>query len=102
MRKSLCCSCQWFEVSAVLSLPPCSTDEYRASTAAARPAGPAGRPLRRGDVAGLLRTLRRDFLENSYFVTGVLDNAQIYSPDCLFADPTISFRGGWRAAGVRC
>ena len=89
-------------MSAVLSRPPYSADEYRAATTPARPAGPAGRPLRRGDVASLLRTLRRDFLDNSYFVTGVLDNAEIYSPDCLFADPTIRFRGGWHAAGVRC
>ena len=49
-------------------------------------------------MAGLLRTLRRDFEANSYFVTGVLDNAAIYSPDCLFADPTISFRGEMCAA----
>ncbi|PRW51066.1 hypothetical protein C2E21_5369 [Chlorella sorokiniana] len=77
-----------------LRLAGVGADDYRAATTAATsPARAGGRALRRGDVAGLLRTLRRDYTENSYFVTGVLDNAEIYSPDCLFADPTISFRG---------
>lgn len=77
----------------------CSASEYQSVTAADSKGTSAGRALRRGDVAGLLRTLRRDYQENAYFVTGQLDNAEIYSPDCLFADPTISFRGArWGTA----
>ena len=77
----------------------CSASEYQSVTAADSKGTSAGRALRRGDVAGLLRTLRRDYQENAYFVTGQLDNAEIYSPDCLIADLTISFRGArWGTA----
>ncbi|KAI7845986.1 hypothetical protein COHA_000531 [Chlorella ohadii] len=76
-----------------LRLAGVGASEYQSVTAADSKGTSAGRALRRGDVAGLLRTLRRDYQENAYFVTGQLDNAEIYSPDCLFADPTISFRG---------
>ncbi|PNW78100.1 hypothetical protein CHLRE_10g464250v5 [Chlamydomonas reinhardtii] len=48
-------------------------------------------PVRRGDVAGLMRRLTADF-KQAYFVTGVLDDS-IYEPDCYFADPTVAFRG---------
>ncbi|KAG2433404.1 hypothetical protein HXX76_008462 [Chlamydomonas incerta] len=48
-------------------------------------------PVRRGDVAGLMRRLTADF-KQAYFVTGVLDDS-IYDPDCFFADPTVAFSG---------
>ncbi|KAG2449314.1 hypothetical protein HYH02_005469 [Chlamydomonas schloesseri] len=48
-------------------------------------------PVRRGDVAGLMRRLTADF-KQAYFVTGVLDDS-IYAPDCYFADPTVAFSG---------
>ncbi|KAG2491666.1 hypothetical protein HYH03_010035 [Edaphochlamys debaryana] len=62
-------------------------DRYAEVAAAA----PALRPLRRGDVGGLLRRLEGDY-RKAYFVTGVLDDS-IYDPDCYFADPTIAFSG---------
>ena len=39
-----------------------------------------------------LEMLKSDFTERAYFVTGVISQ-NMYSPDCLFIDPTISFRG---------
>ncbi|GLC36463.1 hypothetical protein PLESTB_000151000 [Pleodorina starrii] len=62
-------------------------DRYAA--VAAEP--PRNRPLRRGDVAGLMRRITADF-KQAYFVTGVLDDS-IYDPDCFFADPTVAFSG---------
>lgn len=47
--------------------------------------------LRRGDVAGVLRLLRDDYARQ-YFVTAAVTD-EIYDEDCLYADPTISFRG---------
>ncbi|EFJ48987.1 hypothetical protein VOLCADRAFT_109744 [Volvox carteri f. nagariensis] len=52
---------------------------------------PRNRPLRRGDVAGLMRRITTDF-KQAYLVTGILDDS-IYDPDCFFADPTVAFRG---------
>ena len=48
--------------------------------------------LRRGDVAGVMRNITRDFKQKKYIISGLLTD-QIYADDCLFADPTISFRG---------
>ncbi len=49
------------------------------------------------DTATLLQVLRSDFEDNAYFITGHL-SAEIYDPDCYFADPTVKFRGvdTWR------
>lgn len=44
------------------------------------------------DIADILAMLRLDFTERAYFVTGVISQ-NMYAPDCLFVDPTISFRG---------
>jgi hypothetical protein len=55
------------------------------------PPGPTA-PLPRRDVAGVMRLIREDFKKRAYFVTGVLSDA-VYDTDCLFADPTISFKG---------
>lgn len=82
--------------------PCCRAREYQ-QQASAEAAAPAPRPLRRGDVAGVLRALRADF-EAQYFITGVLTDS-IYDEQCYFADPTVSFRGegvsgqgqGWEA-----
>ncbi|GIL61425.1 hypothetical protein Vafri_15874 [Volvox africanus] len=52
---------------------------------------PRNRPLRNGDVAGLMRRIVADF-NQAYFVTGVLDDS-IYDPECFFADPTVAFSG---------
>ncbi|GIL87599.1 hypothetical protein Vretimale_14712 [Volvox reticuliferus] len=62
-------------------------DRYQA--VAATP--PKNRPLRHGDVAGLMRRITADF-KQAYLVTGVLDDS-IYDPDCFFADPTVAFSG---------
>lgn len=71
--------------------------EAGATAAAALPAE-QGR-LRRGDVAGVLRTLRQDYERYQYFVTGVVSDA-IYVEDCVFADPTVSFKGGCWVLGA--
>lgn len=65
----------------------CSAQEYERTAAAA----PPSRPLRRGDVAGVMKAIRRDY-GREYFVTGVLTDA-IYDDNCRFADPTVSFQG---------
>jgi hypothetical protein len=44
------------------------------------------------NIADILEMLRLDFTERAYFVTGVISQ-NMYAPDCLFVDPTISFRG---------
>lgn len=44
-----------------------------------------------GDVQGLMARLRED-LQRGYIITGVIDGS-IYAEDCLFVDPTVSFRG---------
>ncbi|KAL4442443.1 hypothetical protein ABPG77_005027 [Micractinium sp. CCAP 211/92] len=61
--------------------------EYETAAAAAPPV----QPLRRGDVAGVLRALRDDF-DRAYFVTGQLSD-EIYDEACFYADPTVSFTG---------
>lgn len=71
-----------------LRLAGVGADRY-AAVSAAPPRN--ARPLRRGDVAGLMGRLRQDF-KQAYFVTGVLDDS-IYDPDCFFADPTVAFTG---------
>lgn len=48
-------------------------------------------PPRPGDVRGFMARLRADF-QRQYFVTADVDLA-LYEDNCLFADPTISFRG---------
>ncbi|GAX75988.1 hypothetical protein CEUSTIGMA_g3431.t1 [Chlamydomonas eustigma] len=48
--------------------------------------------LRKGNITGVLQRIRRDYIVNSYFVTGIIDST-IYEEDCFFADPTISFSG---------
>ncbi|EFN56530.1 hypothetical protein CHLNCDRAFT_144158 [Chlorella variabilis] len=60
--------------------------EYEAASSS-----PPSKTLRRGDVAGVLRELRRDYARQ-YFVTALVTDA-IYDPGCYFADPTVSFRG---------
>ncbi|KAL0710985.1 hypothetical protein Bca4012_017963 [Brassica carinata] len=45
----------------------------------------------RDNVDGVMEILRSDY-GNTYFVTGIFTSA-IYSDDCIFEDPTISFRG---------
>jgi hypothetical protein len=73
------------------------TKEYREAAATA----PAAAPLPRGDVDGVLRELHADF-QRQYFVSGLVTDA-IYAEDCLFADPTVSFRGagtGFCSAGL--
>ena len=44
------------------------------------------------DIADILEMLRLDFTGRAYFVTGVISQ-NMYAPDCLFVDPTISFSG---------
>lgn len=70
-----------------LKLAGVGSREYAATSASER----AVPQLRRGDVAGLMRELRADY-RRQYFVTGLVSDA-IYADDCVFADPTISFRG---------
>lgn len=48
--------------------------------------------LWRGDISGVMREIKRDFNQNQYIISGIISD-KIYDPDCLFADPTISFRG---------
>ncbi|KAF8107690.1 hypothetical protein N665_0118s0054 [Sinapis alba] len=43
------------------------------------------------DVEDVMEVLRSDY-GNAYFVTGIFTTA-IYSDDCIFEDPTISFQG---------
>lgn len=43
------------------------------------------------DVDDVMEVLRSDY-GNAYFVTGIF-TAEIYSDDCIFEDPTISFQG---------
>ncbi|CAA7041200.1 unnamed protein product [Microthlaspi erraticum] len=43
------------------------------------------------DVDDVMGILRSDY-GNAYFVTGIF-TSEIYSDDCIFADPTISFQG---------
>ncbi|KAF3611645.1 hypothetical protein DY000_02051461 [Brassica cretica] len=43
------------------------------------------------DVDDVMEILRSDY-GNAYFVTGIF-TTEIYSDDCIFADPTISFQG---------
>ncbi|KAJ0237064.1 Uncharacterized protein HA466_0249840 [Hirschfeldia incana] len=43
------------------------------------------------DVGDVMEILRSDY-GNAYFVTGIFTSA-IYSDDCIFEDPTISFQG---------
>ncbi|CAN8269676.1 unnamed protein product [Cochlearia groenlandica] len=43
------------------------------------------------DVDDLMEILRYDYA-NAYFVTGIF-TSEIYSVDCIFEDPTISFQG---------
>lgn len=69
----------------------CRTKEYEEAAAASHDAA----PLPRGDVDGVLQELRADF-GRQYFVSGLVTDA-LYAEDCLFADPTVSFRGA--AAG---
>ena len=73
--------------STVPPMPACRAAAAAPAEAAAAPL----RPLRRGDVCGVLAALRSDY-RRAYFVTGVLCD-RVYAPDCLFADPTISFSG---------
>lgn len=73
----------------------CSAKEYETAAAAAPPV----QPLRRGDVAGVLRALRDDF-DRAYFVTGQLSD-EIYDEACFYADPTVSFTGGALAGQAR-
>jgi hypothetical protein len=81
----------------VVLLVAAATEALRALGVGARvppPALPAGRAARppRGDDAAVLAALRADFLERQYFVTGVVSDG-IYDDDCLYADPTVAFRG---------
>lgn len=66
----------------------------RPTAAAAAAAVPPGDPVRPapGDTAAVLKALKADYLLRSYFISGVLSDG-IYDEDCLFADPTVSFRG---------
>lgn len=43
------------------------------------------------DVEDVMEVLRSDY-GNAYFVTGIF-TTEIYSDDCIFEDPTISFQG---------
>ena len=43
-------------------------------------------------VRDVMNTLRVDFVERQYYVTGQLSSS-IFSNDCLFNDPTTSVRG---------
>lgn len=67
---------------------------FRALEYEAASSSPPSKTLRRGDVAGVLRELRRDYARQ-YFVTALVTDA-IYDPGCYFADPTVSFRGAQR------
>ncbi|KAG1675492.1 hypothetical protein FOA52_001791 [Chlamydomonas sp. UWO 241] len=53
---------------------------------------PKTKPLRPGDVKGLVQRISLDFTQNAYIITGVIDDA-IYDADCYFADPTVAFSG---------
>eukprot|EP00197_Chlamydomonas_leiostraca_P006690 CAMPEP_0202873472 /NCGR_PEP_ID=MMETSP1391-20130828/23316_1 /ASSEMBLY_ACC=CAM_ASM_000867 /TAXON_ID=1034604 /ORGANISM="Chlamydomonas leiostraca, Strain SAG 11-49" /LENGTH=181 /DNA_ID=CAMNT_0049554695 /DNA_START=156 /DNA_END=701 /DNA_ORIENTATION=- len=52
---------------------------------------PPPKPLRKGDVAGVMRCITADF-KQGYIVTGIISD-QAYDDDCFFADPTVSFSG---------
>ncbi|KAJ4719622.1 Nuclear transport factor 2 (NTF2) family protein [Melia azedarach] len=43
------------------------------------------------DIDDIVTILKADY-ENAYFVTGIF-TSEIYVKDCIFEDPTISFRG---------
>ncbi|KAG7580715.1 NTF2-like domain superfamily [Arabidopsis suecica] len=47
--------------------------------------------LSAGNVDDVMEILRSDY-RNAYFVTGILTSS-IYSDECIFEDPTISFQG---------
>ena len=50
---------------------------------------PSGPPIRPSE---LLEGVRADYEERAYLWTGDID-ASLYDADCLFTDPTLSFRG---------
>ncbi|WIA35268.1 hypothetical protein OEZ86_003727 [Tetradesmus obliquus] len=61
-----------------------SSSEARAAAAAA--AGSSGKP-----IDAVLESIRADYAED-YFISGKGEMAD-YDPECLFADPFVSFRG---------
>lgn len=60
-----------------------------AATAAALPCPTAGAAP---DIGAIRDTVRQDFVQNQYYITGNLSK-DIYAPDCLFIDPTTRVKG---------
>ena len=60
-----------------------------AATAAALPCPTAGAAP---DIRAIRDIVRQDFVQNQYYITGTLSK-DIYTPDCLFIDPTTRVKG---------
>ena len=72
----------------LLAVPPLMLFAAAAAVAASEPS----RPLAAGALDALKDTLASDIAVSQYFITGRL-TASVYSPDCVFQDPTTEVHG---------